>query len=227
MSRAQVFDMLQRQVANSGGCYDGGEGGLFSPQARAGQHAYQVFRQQNAGLSREEMKHAWAAHKHGGALVGGRMGGLRAGALMGGFPGQRAQFAALKKQLDRVKYPGEKAADRRDAQRRAFAAEKQALTAQFDIDYPNWRLFQKPRKSYPKGDKDTRALLKQIKAASIGRPDCEVFGLKAAERADYHRLRGIAQHLGIPVAPLPAPPSRARKDAALLEQLMEGMSVEV
>ncbi len=215
MSRAQVFDMLQRQVANSGGCYDGGEGGLFSPQARAGQHAYQVFRQQNAGLSREEMKHAWAAHKRGGALVGGRMGGLRAGALMGGYPGQARDFNRLKAELKQQVFPSHQAY--MDAYREA----KQPYIDSYDMMHPGWKAARPPR-----GTKASHALLKQIKAAAKARPDCEVFGLNAVERANYNHLLKLAKHLGI--APAPSRHmTKSEKDAASLARLLAQGPIEV
>lgn len=101
------------------------EGGLFSPQSRAALQEYAVFRSAHKGVGREALKSMWAEHKRNngvgrpvqysvddvyeaegagrrsrGAALGRRpAGGLMLGApsVYGGFAGQRAVFAKIKK----------------------------------------------------------------------------------------------------------------------------------
>lgn len=96
---------MQRQVDASGGCgEDYGmhalslDGGEFGAKAQAGLCAYRLFRAQNPGLSREALKQAWAAHKSGGALVGGAYDGygLVGGEYDGGFIGQQKVFRGIR-----------------------------------------------------------------------------------------------------------------------------------
>lgn len=82
------MDMLRRQVAVEGGCGEmgyGESGGIFSAKARAGAASYQAFRKMHPGLPREELSAMWQRHKMGGAMVGG-------------FPGQRAMFKYVREQ---------------------------------------------------------------------------------------------------------------------------------
>lgn len=125
MSRDQVMSMLRKQVAVDGGCGDGmpcmgGSGGLFSSRSKAGLGAYQAFRAANPGLSRAELSVAWHRHKMGGMMT--------AGALVGGYPGQRVDFAAVNEQYP----PGEMyyKANRTAAKKQLRAAYLQA--------HPGW-----------------------------------------------------------------------------------------
>jgi hypothetical protein len=68
MSRQQLLDMYQRQIALGGSAM----AGAMPAAARAGLTAYQEFRRQHPGLPRAELSRRWAAHKMGAAPAGGR-----------------------------------------------------------------------------------------------------------------------------------------------------------
>lgn len=73
MSRQQLLDLYQRQVS-LGGMATGGDGGLFSSEAKQGLADYRAFRAAHPGLPRAELSELWRMHKMGmgSALVGGR-----------------------------------------------------------------------------------------------------------------------------------------------------------
>lgn len=192
MSAQQYMNLLQRQV-NAGGCSD--NGGAFTSASRIGLSEYQNFRALHPGLSRDQLSAMWAAHKTGGQL---------GGALLGGFPGQRAVY----EQINRA-HPMKSV--RRDY--------KKAARDQYDMEHPNWRaeraLYVRPARRAPPRSKQAAALYKQMRAMSLANPACAPFGLSAAERADYTRLRAVADQLGIPRSDLDnqQAASRARRAA--------------
>jgi len=181
MSSNQYRALLQKQIDASGGC--GGTGGLFTPAAQIGLSEYQRFRAAHPGLSRADLSAMWAAYKTGGSLGGELVGG----ALLGGFPGQKAVFDAINQQY---------------ATKSVRKDKKKAARATYDADHPGWRaeraLYVRPAKRAPARSKRAADLYKQMRALSIANPGCAPFGLSAAERADYTRLRAVADQLGIP-----------------------------
>jgi len=141
----------------------------------------------------------------GGGRLGGRTlaGALAGGAMVGGFPGQRAVFAAID-------------AANQNKQNRKY--ERKQAKAHYDAIHPNWRaeraLYIKPRPKVPTRSKATAALYKQMRSLSLANPLCAPFGLSAAERADYSKLRAVADKLGIPhpgASPAAAPRSEAAR----------------
>lgn len=92
MSRQQLMNMYQRQIA-LGGMSSGGDGGIFSAQAKEGLQEYRLwhaqYKQMYPAANREELKAAWRLHKmgaSGSSLVGGYsdMTPMRGMALSGG-----------------------------------------------------------------------------------------------------------------------------------------------
>ena len=184
MSHQQYMNLLQREV-NAGGC-GGPAGGLFTPQSRAALSAYQQFRAMHPGMPRAQLSAMWHAHKTGGSM-GGRLGG----ALLGGFPGQRQVYAAI---------------DAREINKQNRKIDKRAARAQYDAANPGWKaqraLYVPQRPRAPARSKAASALYKQMRALSMANPVCVPFGLSAVERADYNKLREVADYLDIPRSPL-------------------------
>lgn len=171
--------MLQREV-NAGGCDP--KGGLLTLAARIGLSEYQSFRARHPGMSRAQLSAQWRRYKTGGSQLGG--------ALLGGYPGERKEFAQLSPDLSKD----------------ALKATRKALRERYEERNPGWReekaYYVKPRAAGQTRGKQAAALYKQMRAYSSLQPQCPPYGLTARESYNYDRLREAAQALGIESEPL-------------------------
>lgn len=146
------MSMLRRQVAIEGGCGEmgyGDVGGIFSSKARTGAAEYQAFRKMHPGLPREQLSAMWHQHKMGGAMVGG-------------FPGQRAAFKAIKGMNPR-------------SSKKGLHTLYQAARDTYSAEHPEYRPKKRSgirRTPVPAG---LRPLYKEAVALSKMNPDCPPF----------------------------------------------------